>query len=91
MPEYAAPAKEIEFTLFEVMNIATSSIPGYSEIDPALVEALVHEVGKISTDISLPLNAHGDTEGCRLDAGVVHAQRLRRRIQSNTRRWLERY
>ena len=72
MPEYAAPAKEIEFILFEVMNIAASSIPGYSEIDPALVAALVHEVGKISTDILLPLNAHGDTEGCRLDAGLVY-------------------
>ena len=72
MPEYAAPAKEIEFILFEVMNIAASSIPCYSEIDPAFVAALVHEVGKISTDILLPLNAHGDTEGCRLDAGIVH-------------------
>ena len=51
MLEYAAPAKEIEFILFEVMNIAASSIPGYSEIDPALVAALVHEVGKISTEI----------------------------------------
>ena len=71
MPKYAAPIKEIEFILFDVMDIAASPILGYSDLDPALVAALVHEVGKISTDILLPLNATGDTEGCRLENGIV--------------------
>jgi alkylation response protein AidB-like acyl-CoA dehydrogenase len=71
MPVYAATIKEIEFILFDVMDIAASPILGYSDLDPALVAALVHEVGKISTDILLPLNATGDTEGCRLENGIV--------------------
>ena len=69
MPKYAAPIKEIEFILFDVMDIAASPILGYSDLDPALVAALVHEVGKISTDILLPLNAASDTEGTGLKTG----------------------
>ena len=71
MPNYAAPTKDIEFILFDVMNISASPIPRYCDLDPAIVSALVHEVGKISTDILLPLNTSGDAEGCRLDAGTV--------------------
>ena len=71
MPNYAAPTKDIEFILFDVTNVSASPIPGYCDLDPALVSALVHEAGKISTDILLPLNVSGDAEGCRLDAGIV--------------------
>ena len=46
MPNYAAPAKDIEFILFDVMNVSASPIPGYCDLDPALVSALVHEAGK---------------------------------------------
>ena len=53
------------------MNISASPIPRYCDLDPTIVSALVHEVGKISTDILLPLNNSGDAEGCRLDAGTV--------------------
>ena len=71
MPQYIAPAKEIEFVLFDVLKIADSDIPGYTDLDRGLVSAVVGEVGKIATDIFLPLNTSGDTEGCELANGVV--------------------
>ena len=55
MPQYIAPAKEIEFVLFDVLKIADSDIPGYTDLDRGLVSAVVGEVGKIATDIFLPL------------------------------------
>tara|TARA_B100000780_G_C20911473_1_gene362923 strand:- start:267 stop:410 length:144 start_codon:yes stop_codon:yes gene_type:complete len=46
MPNYAAPTKDGEFILFDVMNILALPIPGYNDLDPALVSALVHEAAK---------------------------------------------
>ena len=46
MPNYAAPTKDIEFILFDVVNIPASPIPSYCYLNPALVSALVYEVKK---------------------------------------------
>ncbi|WP_377186465.1 acyl-CoA dehydrogenase C-terminal domain-containing protein [Ruegeria meonggei] len=72
MPIYNAPNKDTQFILHEVLNISGSDIPGYSELEPEFTGAVLEEAGKIATNVLHPLNVVGDTEGCRLENGVVY-------------------
>ena len=75
MPAYTAPTKDIQFVLDEVLIISGSDVPGYSDLQPDFTGAILDEAGKIARDILAPLNAPGDTEGCRIENGVVHTPR----------------
>jgi 3-(methylsulfanyl)propanoyl-CoA dehydrogenase len=71
MPIYNAPTKDTQFLLHDVLNISQSDIPGYNELDADFTGAILEEAGKISSNVLHPLNVVGDTEGCRLENGVV--------------------
>jgi len=71
MPSYAAPTKDMQFLLHDVLNVSGSDIPGYDELDRDFTSAVLEEAGKISADLLAPLNQVGDTEGCTLENGVV--------------------
>lgn len=71
MPIYTAPTKDAQFVLHEVLNISQSGIPGCEDLDRDFTEAVLEAAGKVATEILAPLNAVGDTEGCRLENGVV--------------------
>ena len=68
---YRAPVQDMQFLLHQVLQIQTSDIPGYSDLDEGFTAAVLEEAGKIATDVLAPLNAVGDAEGCRLENGVV--------------------
>ena len=68
---YAAPVKDMQFLLHEVLKIAEQDIPGYGDLDAGFTGAVLEEAGKIASDIMAPLNAAGDREGCVLENGVV--------------------
>lgn len=72
MPSYTAPAKDAQFILHDVLKVAESDIPGYAELEPAFTNAVLEEAGKVASGLLHPLNVVGDTEGCRLENGVVH-------------------
>ena len=72
---YAAPVKDMQFLLHDVLQISTSDIPGYGDLDAGFTAAVLEEAGKISADVLAPLNAVGDAEGCRLENGVVRTPR----------------
>ncbi|MCV2888491.1 acyl-CoA dehydrogenase C-terminal domain-containing protein [Ruegeria aquimaris] len=72
MPIYTAPTKDSQFILHEVLKISDSDIPGYAELDPDFTGAVLEEAGKIASNVLHPLNTVGDTEGCRLENGVVY-------------------
>ncbi|WP_425045643.1 acyl-CoA dehydrogenase C-terminal domain-containing protein [Primorskyibacter sp. S87] len=72
MPIYNAPTKDTQFVLHDVLNISASDIPGYSDLEPEFTGAVLEEAGKIATNVLHPLNIVGDTEGCRLENGVVY-------------------
>jgi alkylation response protein AidB-like acyl-CoA dehydrogenase len=72
MPTYTAPTKDIQFVLHDVLNITSSDIPGYSDLEADFTGAILEEAGKISSEVLAPLNTVGDTEGCRLENGVVY-------------------
>ncbi|MCA0872433.1 acyl-CoA dehydrogenase C-terminal domain-containing protein [Seohaeicola saemankumensis] len=72
MPTYTAPIKDLQFVLHDVLNISGSDIPGYEDLEADFTAAILKEAGKISSEVLAPLNVVGDTEGCRLENGVVY-------------------
>jgi len=71
MPTYTAPVKDTRFVLHDVLGIPGGDIPGYADLDPGSTAAILEEAGKLASEVLAPLNAVGDTEGCRLENGVV--------------------
>ena len=71
MPTYTPPTKDQQFLLHDVLKISASDIPGYDELDRDFTAAILEEAGKIAANVLQPLNTVGDTEGCKLENGVV--------------------
>jgi alkylation response protein AidB-like acyl-CoA dehydrogenase len=71
MPSYTAPIRDMQFILHEVLDVSQQDIPGYAELEPDFTGAVLEEAGKIASEVLMPLNAVGDTEGCHLENGVV--------------------
>ncbi len=72
MPSYTAPVKDMQFVLHDVLKIADSDVPGYSDLEREFTEAVLNEAGRVAAEVLAPLNQIGDTEGCRLENGVVY-------------------
>jgi len=71
MASYAAPVKDMQFLLHDLLKISEADIPGYSDLDRSFTEAVLDEAAKVAQDVLTPLNAVGDREGCKLENGVV--------------------
>jgi alkylation response protein AidB-like acyl-CoA dehydrogenase len=71
MTIYTAPARDIAFVLHEVLRVADSTVPGYSELEADFTAAVLDESGRLASEVLHPLNAVGDQQGCRLENGVV--------------------
>ncbi|SEO18556.1 hypothetical protein SAMN04490248_102161 [Salinihabitans flavidus] len=72
MPSYTAPVRDTQFILHDMLNVSQAGIPGYDELEADFTKAVLEEAGKLSSDLLAPLNTVGDTEGCRLENGVVY-------------------
>ncbi|MFC3616267.1 acyl-CoA dehydrogenase C-terminal domain-containing protein [Lutimaribacter marinistellae] len=72
MPIYNAPTKDSQFILHDVLSVSASDIPGYTELERDFTGAVLEEAGKVASNVLHPLNTVGDTEGCRLENGVVY-------------------
>jgi alkylation response protein AidB-like acyl-CoA dehydrogenase len=71
MPSYTAPTRDMQFVLHDVLKISQTDTPGYAELDPEFTSAVLDEAGKLASGVLAPLNTVGDTQGCRLENGVV--------------------
>lgn len=71
MPIYNSPTKDMQFVLHNLLNVSAQDVPGYDDLDAEFTSAVLEEAGKVATDVLLPLNAVGDTEGCVLENGIV--------------------
>ncbi|KPQ15820.1 MAG: acyl-CoA dehydrogenase [Rhodobacteraceae bacterium HLUCCO18] len=72
MPGYTAPTKDMQYVLHDVLKITEAGIAGYEDLDRDFTAAILEEAGKISTEVLAPLNPVGDTQGCRLENGIVY-------------------
>ncbi|QJF52180.1 acyl-CoA dehydrogenase C-terminal domain-containing protein [Roseobacter ponti] len=71
MPSYTPPVKDMQFILHNVLNITGQETPGYSDLEADFTSAILEEAGKLTSEVLAPLNVVGDTEGCKLENGVV--------------------
>ena len=72
MTSYTAPTKDMAFILHELLEIENQDIPGYSDMSPDFTKAILEEAGKLNSEILHPLNAIGDSVGCKLENGIVY-------------------
>lgn len=72
MPSFTPSLDDIRFVLHDVLHAETlSTLPGYEDATPDLVDQILEEGGKICQEVLFPLNLSGDEEGCILENGVV--------------------
>ncbi|WP_136247790.1 acyl-CoA dehydrogenase [Halomonas borealis] len=73
MTPYAPPLRDVRFVLEELLEHGSLSLPGFEEVGPDLVEAVLEEAGRLTGEVWAPLNAVGDRQGCRRreDGGVA--------------------
>jgi len=69
---FAAPVRDIRFTLEEVVAVdGLKAEGGFEDMTPDLLAAVLEEAGRLATDVLAPINASGDAEGATLENGVV--------------------
>lgn len=72
MPIYNAPVRDMQFILYDVLNMDQySDLSGFEDATPDTVEAILDEGAKLAQEVLLPLNQSGDKEGCHLENGKV--------------------
>jgi alkylation response protein AidB-like acyl-CoA dehydrogenase len=73
MATFKAPLKDMRFVLNEVLDFKTSitALPGFGEVTPDLVDAILEEGAKLCENVLFPLNRPADEEGCQYENGMV--------------------
>jgi len=72
MATYTAPLHELKFIYHEVLDgNSIQSLKGYEELSQDLVDAVLEEAGRFTTEVLFPLNLSGDAEGCAYENGIV--------------------
>jgi 3-(methylsulfanyl)propanoyl-CoA dehydrogenase len=75
MPDYRAPLQDMQFVITGLAGLdQLSALPGYQEVTPDLVEAVLTEAAKLAGEVLAPLNQPGDRQGASLTKeGVIAA------------------
>lgn len=72
MTRYAAPLRDMRFVIHALIGLdAMRAWPGFEEVDPALVDAVLDEAGRFGAEVLAPLNHPGDRQGARWHDGRV--------------------
>ena len=73
MATYQSPVRDMQFVLHELFDFETavSALPGQADTSRELIDAVLAEVARLCEQELTPLNAVGDTHGCRYENGVV--------------------
>ena len=71
MYQYDPPLKDYEFILHKLLKVQDLDLNGYCDLEPEYTSQILKEAAKIAKDELAPLNKSGDSEGCRLENGVV--------------------
>ena len=69
---YRAPVEDMAFTLKHVAGLSEMIGEGkYPELSEDLVDAILQEAGRFTTEEVAPKLAHSDKHGCTLEDGKV--------------------
>ncbi|MFC7289397.1 acyl-CoA dehydrogenase C-terminal domain-containing protein [Herminiimonas glaciei] len=70
MGQYIAPLRDMQFVLHELLHVADELkvLPKHAEIDADIINQVLEEGGKFTSEVLFPLNHSGDREGCKLDS-----------------------
>jgi alkylation response protein AidB-like acyl-CoA dehydrogenase len=72
MAEYIAPIRDMQFVLKHVVGLdQVNTLPGWEEITPDVVDAILEEAGKLASEVLSPLNSTGDRTGSKWKDGNV--------------------
>jgi alkylation response protein AidB-like acyl-CoA dehydrogenase len=69
MGQYVAPLRDMQFVLHELLAVEgeLKHLPKYEEIDADIINQVLEEGGKFTSEVLFPLNHSGDREGCHHD------------------------
>ncbi|MBA2672194.1 acyl-CoA dehydrogenase C-terminal domain-containing protein [Ramlibacter sp.] len=69
MPSYTPPLRDLQFVMHEVLKVTDEykAMPRHAEVDVDTVNAVLEEGGKFCAEVTAPINAIGDEQGCTLD------------------------
>ena len=69
MGQYIAPLRDMQFVIHELLDAegTLKGLPRHAEIDADIINQVLEEGGKFTSQVLFPLNHSGDREGCRLD------------------------
>ncbi len=73
MAEYKAPIRDMQFTMYELLDYEQhwQSLPAYAETGADIANAIMDENAKFCENVLAPLNQSGDAEGCQWNDGEV--------------------
>lgn len=74
MGQYAAPLRDMQFVLHELLNVEAElkQLPKHADLDADTINAVLQEAGKFCSEVLFPLNRVGDQQGCKyVGDGVV--------------------
>src|SRR5580698_4605789 len=66
MGQYAAPLRDMQFVLHELLNVEAEikQMPKHADLDADTINQVLEEAGKFCSEVLFPLNQSGDQEGC---------------------------
>lgn len=69
MGQYIAPLRDMQFVLHELLKVEgeLKELPPHDQTDKEIINQILEEGGKFTSQVLYPLNHSGDREGCRLD------------------------
>ncbi|MES2024669.1 MAG: acyl-CoA dehydrogenase C-terminal domain-containing protein [Pseudomonadota bacterium] len=72
MGQYIAPLRDMQFVLHELLHVEDELkvLPKHADIDADIINQVLEEGGKFTSEVLFPLNHTGDREGCKLDTAT---------------------
>jgi alkylation response protein AidB-like acyl-CoA dehydrogenase len=69
MGQYVAPLRDMQFVLHELLQVEQElkQLPKHAEMDADIINQVLEEGGKFTSNVLFPLNYSGDREGCHLN------------------------
>ena len=69
MPQYIAPLRDMQFVLHELLRVEDELkvLPAHADTNRELIDQVLEEGSKFTSEVLFPLNHSGDREGCHYD------------------------